>query len=62
MLPEPRTLWRHKKSEDLYRVIVVANECADRDGWVPTVVYERCEDQTVWARPLTEWEERYVRA
>lgn len=60
--PEPRTLWKHKENGELYRVIVVANEHAARDGWVPTVVYERCEDQTVWARPVSEWEGRYVRA
>ena len=62
LYPEPRTLWKHKENGELYRVIVVANEHAARDGWVPTVVYERCEDQTVWARPVSEWEGRYVRA
>ena len=60
MLPEPRTLWKHKESGASYRVLVVANTTSELLD--PVVVFERCEDQTVWARTLTDWEERYVRA
>ena len=59
-IPTTSSGWRHRESGALYRVIAVANENADRDGWPVTVVYED-KNLYIWSRPLTEWHEKMER-
>lgn len=57
-VPEVWSQWRHKSTGRLYRIKEIANKRADRHGWPVTVVYED-RDGSIWARPLSEWHERY---
>lgn len=50
--------WRNIKTGDIYKVLFVANTNATRADFVPIVVY-RGRNKMIWARPLSEWSERF---
>ncbi len=50
--------WRNRKTGDIYTVLFLANANSTRADFVPTVVY-RGRNRMIWARPLSEWPERF---
>lgn len=54
--PLPESTYRHKKTGNLYTVDCVANTSGDR--WPHIVVYYDASG-VLWARPVSEWMERY---
>lgn len=54
--PREGDTYRHDSGR-IYTVITVANLDATRVGWKPQVVY-RDEDGRVWARPISDFNQR----
>lgn len=48
--------FRHKRTGDIYELLLIANEHAERAAqYPPTAVYRRVSDLTVWSRPVQDW-------
>ena len=58
-IPSANDVYSHANG-GVYTIVTVANMDATRPGWHPTVVYEDAADR-VWARPLTEFQQRFTR-
>ena len=54
-IPSVDSVWRHKKSGTLYKVINIANLTATKAGYEPTIVYQSIRGGEVYARPLKAW-------
>jgi hypothetical protein len=50
------TEWKHNKKGSLYKILHFANIHGDRWEWMVVYIDEKAQ---VWARPVTEWAERY---
>jgi len=58
-IPEAGSEWIHIRSQQRYRIEVVANIDCEKEEFVPTVVYRNSNTQQVFARPLSEWRARF---
>lgn len=48
--------FRHRRTGDIYELLLIANEHAERTAqYPPTAVYRRVSDRTVWSRPVQDW-------
>jgi hypothetical protein len=57
LVPLVNSVWRHKKTGDLYQVVLIANQESTKiDEYPVTVVYRRLSDDTIWSRPLWRWD------
>ena len=53
-------MWTHKNGTR-YRVIVIANDNADRQFDYPTtIVYINTANFTIWCRPLSKWHSSFT--
>lgn len=63
----PIGLWRHRKSGNIYKVLMVTNTAATKPGYEPTVVYTSEPDELersghdIWSRPVSEWHASFVK-
>jgi hypothetical protein len=58
-LPLGGSLWKHKKSGNLYRVaIVLSRDTHDFKGHPPTIGYQS-EDGRLWAHKIEVWYEKF---
>jgi len=58
-LVTPKSLWWHTNGNQ-YVVLHVANVAYRLPGYPVTVVYQNCENGTVWARALADWERSFT--
>lgn len=50
----------HKKTGSKYRIVVVANKNSGREGFPKMVVYISMNDGEIYARPYSEFVEKFV--
>lgn len=59
-IPRVNSMWTHKNGTQ-YRVIVIANDNADRQFDYPTtIVYINTANFTIWCRPLSKWHSSFT--
>ena len=56
---EPGSLWEHYNG-NRYVVVAIANQL-DTEKYPKTVVHQNVENDTIWARPLSDWHRSYHR-
>lgn len=59
-VPELASVWRNKKSGELYGVYDYTNQKTERpDDYPVRISYMRLSDMTSWSRALTDWHRSY---
>ena len=60
--PKIDSIWKNKKSGELYQVYDYTNESADderKDKYPVHISYRRISDETRWSRKLSDWHRSY---
>lgn len=54
-------IYIHEKSGVKYELLYVANEGLDDSKWVETAVYRSEKDGKIYARPMHEFKDKFVK-
>ena len=53
-IPDPGSVWVHKNGNE-YTVLMLTNQCSERQEEYPTTVVYQGSNGRVWSRPLVDW-------